>query len=86
MKENKSTGHKSTFLASLCALWDIFWPYWVWAKKCLYFGNQIKKKKLFYHLKLNLVLQTISLLPHYPKNTCLGIILQQMCFLQLGSL
>ena len=41
MKENKTTGHKSTFLASLFCVLEAFWPYWVWAKKCLFFRYQI---------------------------------------------
>ena len=41
MKENKATGHKSTFLASLFCFLGPFWPHWVWAKKKLFFKNQI---------------------------------------------
>ena len=42
IKENKATGHKSTCLASrFFAFLDFFLPYWVWAKKYLFFKNQI---------------------------------------------
>ena len=43
MKEDKSTGHNSTYLASFFVFLGIFWPYWVWAKKRLFFWNQISK-------------------------------------------
>ena len=32
--ENRATGHKSTFLASLLLLSGPYWPCWVWANKC----------------------------------------------------
>ena len=41
MKESKATGYKSKYLANFFCVLGPFWSYWVWAKKCLIFKNQI---------------------------------------------
>ena len=57
-ERKQSTGHKSTILASLFCFSGLFWPYWVWAKKCLCFKNQISK--------MNLIILTIKFVtPNY---------------------
>ena len=43
MKENKATRNKSNFVSSSFWVFEPFWPYLVWAKKCLHFKNQISK-------------------------------------------
>ena len=47
MKQNKSTGHQTAFLASLFSFYGPFWPFGVWAKNCLFF-----KKQIFFFLYL----------------------------------
>ena len=43
MKNNKATGPKSNFLAKFFCFLGPFWPYWVWAKNCLFFKDKISK-------------------------------------------
>ena len=41
MIDIKSTGNESTFCPHFFSCWALFWPFWVWAKKCLFFHSQI---------------------------------------------
>ena len=43
MKENKATGHKSTFFATLYCVLGPFWPFWVRPKNAYFLRIRFQK-------------------------------------------
>ena len=53
-----------------------FWPYWVWAKKCLFFYNQISKN-YFITLKTKFVTPNYKFMLHMTQIFILILILKK---------